>query len=696
MSRLICESCDHGYAPTLPTCPWCGCTANLAHTTHTTSVMDTELTVDYWLCMFDTGEVYQLAPDHPLDITGLRRTLSQHTVITFNGLGYDLPIIALALAGADNATLKKANDQMIVQQVKSWDLLRMYNVQPLDWVDHIDMMPVKPGDGGLKMLMGKMHARKLQDLPFDPDARFGWNDRVMTREYCGNDLEGTRMLFDTFQSQIKLREDMSAEYGLDLRSKSDAQIAEAVMKSLLPFKVERPYIPAGTQFYYRQPEWLTFQTPYMQSIAARIASYPFYVTDTGGVAPAHDNHLADWGDKAVRLDIHGKWVMRPDGWEPELVTIGGMSYAMGTGGLHSTESKITHRASTTHSLRMPDVAAYYPSLIVRCGIFPQQIGPAFQTIYSGWKTRRDAAKRAKDKKTANSLKTLNNGTFGKLGSEWSIFYAPSEMIQVTITGQLGLLMLIEMLEMCGISVVSANTDGIVIHTERTNDALADNIIRWWEGVTGFTMEIAEYNLLACRDVNSYIGLPVDDTPKLKGAFAPPDPGASGWPNPTGQICVDAVVAYLQHGTPLRDTIVACQDVRQFVYVRQVKGGGSYLACAPLPRATTLTAMRRALQEHGSPVSSMGVSNDTLRELYATLRDRVMASADYLGKAVRWYYATGSAGCILTPAGGLVARTEGCKPLMELPDELPGDVDIEWYVAEAVSLLVDIGVDMPPV
>ena len=171
--------------------------------------------------------------------------------------------------------------------------------------------------------------------------------------------------------------------------------------------------------------------------------------------------------------------------------------------------------------------------------------------------------------------------------------------------------------------------------------------------------------------------------KLKGAYAPPEPGPSGWPNPTGQVCVDAVVAYLAHGTPLHDTVYACQDVRQFVYVRQVKGGGSYLPTAVPPRSTTLTAMRA--------FGATGSTNDELRASYTTLRDCALAQAQYLGKAVRWYYATGSTGCIITPAGGLVARTEGCAPLMELPDVLPADIDREWYVREAVSLLTDIGV-----
>jgi hypothetical protein len=157
------------------------------------------------------------------------------------------------------------------------------------------------------------------------------------------------------------------------------------------------------------------------------------------------------------------------------------------------------------------------------------------------------------------------------------------------------------------------------------------------------------------------------------------------------VCVDAVVAYLAHGTPLRDTIYACNDVRQFVYVRQVKGGGSYLPTAALPRTATLWAMREALTASGVPLG-IGIKNDNLREIYAKHRECVMEGAEFLGKAVRWYYATGAQGCILTPAGGLVARTEGCRPLMQLPDALPDDLDREWYVAEARSLLADLGLD----
>ena len=652
MSRLICESCDHGYAPNAPSCPWCHASAQLANLSHDTATVDTECYKDYWLCMFDTGEVFQLTAGTPLDIEGLRRALSRYTVITFNGIHYDFPIISLALQGHDNATLKCSSDAIIVGNKRPWEITR----DLLEWVDHVDMFDVVPGQASLKMYGAKMHSRKLQDLPIKPDASIAWYDCVLLRDYCRNDLATTRELYDTFPTQLQLRAEMSAEYSVDLRSKSDAQIAEAVMKSLLPFKVERPYIAAGTQFMYRPPEWVQFQHLPLLGLLAR---NPFTVSVPGGVE-------------------------MPDELANTVIRIGNSAYKMGIGGLHSMESCIAHRADTDCEITDHDVASYYPSLILRTGIYPQQIGAAFVTIYRGWYDRRLAAKRAGNKKIANSLKTLLNGTFGKLGSMWSIFYAPSEMIQVTVTGQLALLMLIEAFESCGIAVISANTDGIVVKTPRNLAWLRDDCIKWWESVTQFETERTDYTLLASRDVNSYVAVKPDGEVKLKGAFAPPEPGASGWPNPTGQICVTAVTEYLAHGVPLADTIHTCNDVRQFVHVRQVKGGGSYLPVAQLPKSTTLTAMRAILGVEG-------LASDRVRALYDEHRDRTLTQAEYLGKAVRWYYAQGSQGCILTPAGGLVARTEGCRPLMELPDTLPDDIDYDWYIREARSLLADIGI-----
>ena len=615
----ICESCECGYLPSLPSCPHCGAGDWLSHSIPIPiRTMDTECYSNYWLCKFDNPpQSFEMFPGHPLDVAGLRKELTKCRVVSFNGINYDVPVISAALLGADNTLLKSISDGIIQRNMKPWDIEREFGVAMIE-IDHIDLFEVAPGQGSLKAYGGKMHARKLQDLPIHPSATIDWPDRVNLRDYCDNDLETTRLLLDSMKAQIKLREEMSAEYGVDLRSKSDAQIAEAVMKAVLPFKVVRPQVMVGAQFYYRPPGWMKFVS---QPLLELLARCPFKISDSGGV---------DMADELSRT----------------VVRIGRSAYKMGIGGLHSMEQSQTWQADADHELLSPDVAAYYPSLLVRLGIYPEQIGPDFSRIYTGWKTRRDKAKAAGDKKTANSLKTLNNGTFGKLGSKWSIFYAPTEMIQVTVTGQLALLMLIERLELSGLPVISANTDGIVVYCRRDRRWIYEECIRWWEELTTFVMETTEFKLLASRDVNSYVGITADGGVKTKGAFAPPEPGASGWPNPTTQVCVDAVVAFLKNRTPLSATILACTDVRQFVSVRNVKGGGEW-------------------------------------------------GGGYLGKVVRWYYSSGADADPITYSsnGNKVAKTDGCRPLMELPDALPSDIDYMWYIAEARGLLADLGINV---
>lgn len=238
-----------------------------------------------------------------------------------------------------------------------------------------------------------------------------------------------------------------------------------------------------------------------------------------------------------------------------------------------------------------------------------------------------------------SKKIQINGSFGKFGSPYSKLYSPTLLIQTTVTGQLSLLMLIEQLESEGIPVVSANTDGIVIKCPRDKIALMELIVLEWEVATGFETEATEYLALYSRDVNNYVAIKPDGF-KVKGVYAP----AALQKNPTNEIVTKAVIEFLQKGIPVEQTIHGCTDITKFVSVRTVKGGA-------------------------------------------------VKDGAYLGKAVRWYYALGELGTINYKVNGYtVPRTEGAKPLMDLPEAFPDDVDLDWYIAEAQSILRDIGVN----
>lgn len=552
------------------------------------------------------------------DWSELRELVRNRTLVSFNGNNYDLPLVSFALAGANNRELKAASDAIIQNGIPPWKIAKRFKFTLLE-PDHIDLIEVAPGKASLKIYAGRMHSPSIQDMPVDDyDAPVTTEQAAAITDYCHNDLLETSRLFDQLRPQIELRAALGAEYGEDLRSRSDAQIAESVIRHRLQgeygIAVSKPEVPAGHAFRYQTPDFIRFESAAMVKVLETVEATPFRVLSSGKVK-------------------------FPVGLKNLKVKIGNGQYRMGIGGLHSSEQSIAYHSDDEYLLVDRDVASYYPSIILNCKLYPKHLGTKFLKVYRDLVERRLAAKAAGDKVTADALKITVNGSFGKLGSSHSFLYSPSLLIQVTLTGQLALLMLIETLERAGIPVVSANTDGVVIHCPRERAEEMERIVGLWELETGFVTEETRYQALFSRDVNSYIALKDGGGYKVKGAYAPPGLNK----NPVANITTIAAIEYLGKGTPVADTIHGCRDIRQFVCLRNVTGGA-----------------RCGDQD--------------------------------LGRAVRWYY---SEELLLPPItyrvnGHKVPETDGGRPLMVLPAELPGDIDYQRYVNETNSILKEVG------
>ncbi len=609
-----------------------------------TAVFDIECYRNYFLMKFknvESGGVrdYEMFDGHLPDAAAIKTILLGYRIVTFNGLNYDMPMSAYSLKlmmqvakgvltpleACNN--LKEASDAIIVGNLRGWQFEQQFEVKVPAAIDHIDLAEVAPGVMiSLKQYGGRMHSRKLQDLPIEPSALITPEQRPLMRAYCENDLDTTidlwRKLTTGKDDVIAIRELIGGESGLELRSKSDAQMAEAVIKStvekLKGERIYKPDIPAGTTYKYVPPAFIKFATPLLRDTLASICDSYFVLKADGKIA-------------------------EPEAMKGLKLTIGGSTYAMGIGGLHSTEKSITHVADADTLLVDRDVVSFYPMLIKQCGLSPRSMGHHFQHIYSDFIARRIAAKKAGHATTSQTLKIFLNGSFGKLGSRYSVLYAPDLLLQVTITGQLVLLMMIEAFELAGIPVVSANTDGIVIKCPRVRQRDMLDIVARWEKATGFETEETCYRALCSRDINNYIALKEKGGSKAKGTFT--SPGLMK--NPQHEICNIAAAKFLEFGTPVAETIFGCKDVRKFITVRNVTGGGTY-------------------------------------------------DGQYLGKVVRWVYRKGEHRCIRrnkpNKLGNFdkVAGSDGAMPLMELDDAIPADIDYEWYIRESNDMLKDVG------
>jgi DNA polymerase family B len=642
-------------------------------------VFDSECYINYFLVAFKCvlTKKYVLFEksqfNDNLNTSKLGWMLWRFCIVGFNSQNYDIPLIELALKGSDNAKLKEASDYIIksgknygTKKVTSYDFEKKYKIKIGNY-NHIDLFNVCPVNNGLtenpaslKTYAGRLHALRLQDLPLPEDHVLTAEDCEIMAPYCCNDLDNTENLFEELSSEIKLRIEMSKEYGVDLRSKSDAQIAEAVVNSELEKILG--YKPTQVNFKetfvkYNVPDFICFKSKSLNKILKDIENAEFYFDGMG--SPLWPKDLGEFDHIKDGERVH---VLK--------VKIGKAFYKLGMGGLHSQETSIAHIAGEDEIIADNDAESFYPRTILNQKLCPPQLGEAFYNVYKKIvDTRIEAKAKAKEcetkgdregakrwKKIADSLKIVINGLFGKLGNKYSTVYAPQLMLQVTLTGQLVLLMLIEALEDIGIEVISGNTDGIVskYHKDRHEDVR--NLIKSWEVWTSYKTEETRYSAVYSRDVNNYIAIKCKGGDKeskffdeklgakTKGAYSERGSALNSVlsKNPENLVCIDAMLNFLINKEPIENTIRNCKDIKRFSSVRNVKGGG---------------------QKDGQ----------------------------ILGKVVRWYYAKGEQGCIqYLQSGNKVPKTDGAKPLMDLPESFPIDVDYSKYIKETIEMLYDCG------
>lgn len=653
-------------------------------------IFDVETYVNFFYVAFKcllNGKfvAFEQSPDKTFNSSQLLNMLWKYCIVGFNSTDYDIPMLVLAAKGASNEKLKEASNFIIqsglncgTKKVTPFDFEREYKVK-IGKYNHIDLFNVCPVNGGLtanpaslKLYAARLHCERMQDLPFPEDHILTQSEAEIVRPYCCNDLANTELLFNELAQEIKLRQEMGLEYDVDLRSKSDAQVAEAVinkeLEKVLGRYPQKPTLKDYGALKFNVPDFITFQTPQLNAVLEKIKNAEFHLDALG--SPVWPHGLGEL-EKVKGGDP--KWVLK--------TKIGKSTYKLGMGGLHSNEKKIAHYATDDIILSDNDVESFYPRIILNQRLFPAHLGEAFLTVFEYIVNKRiDAKAKAKALKAtdriaaagykviADSLKITINGSFGKLGNKYSTLYAPQLMLQVTITGQLVLLMLIEALEQIGIEVISGNTDGIICKYHKSRHDEVRAMIAGWEKHTNFKTEETRYAMVCSRDVNSYVAVKYKQDPetkewtkeidtdpkarfldeqlgaKTKGAYCERGSALNSIlsKNPEALVCGDAVLKYLINGTSIEKTIKECTDFKRFVCVKNVKGGG---------------------EKNGK----------------------------YLGKVVRWYYPKNEGGYIAyVGSGNKVAKTDEARPVMDLPSEFPEDVNYDWYIKETIEMLHNCG------
>lgn len=463
------------------------------------------------------------------------------TFVGFNSLSFDNVVVSAFAAGRDEGQIKNIANDLIDNRTPYWAAYKKFHLRK--WVkDSIDLIEVAPSFVGLKAYGARMHMPILQDMPMAHNVMVDPSQEKDILEYCHNDVSTTRELLNTLDDQIMLRVQMSRQYGVDMRSKSDSQMAEQAYIKSMGLKRRDNKIPLTIK--YDAPSFLKFSDPTLQALLDKIKGHTFDMNPKTG------------------------HVVLPEFLGKHCYTFGSGIYQLGVGGIHSVHDKKVCYIAGDKVMGELDAASFYPSIILECGFIPETLGEDFIREYRRIYTQRLAAKASGDVTTSETLKISLNGTFGKLASKYSVLYAPDLMLAVTLTGQLTLLMLIERLESIGVETLSANTDGIAVRYDNSLQLQVDEKVSQFSELSKFVFEFTPYRVLAMKDVNNYIAVKTDRSLKVKGIYSQ----LSLRKNPTAQVSSDAVGAWLANGTEISHTIYH-SPFANFISARNVTGGG---------------------------------------------------------------------------------------------------------------------------
>ena len=262
----------------------------------------------------------------------------------------------------------------------------------------------------------------------------------------------------------------------------------------------------------------------------------------------------------------------------------GTKYTIATGGIHSQDPPRVCISDDKYVYLHHDYTSYYPSIMISYNIYPQHLNKqAFVKMVSFLKDTRVKCKHTPDEEGyvldgvpnkigAEALKIVINSIYGKLGSELFFLYDRFAQMQVTINGQLMTMTLVEELELNGIHVISANTDGIVIKLPRDKFDIYKDITDRWNEFNKMGADYEEYEKIVSRDVNNYFDVQITKKGteyEFKGALDPKQyikDLKKGYDMP---IVAKAVFEYFVNGTPVMDTLHNHTDILDFCKTQNV-------------------------------------------------------------------------------------------------------------------------------
>ena len=485
-----------------------------------------------WLCVIANPitRTETVIVNNPDQLKDYYEKFKNEIFIGYNIRDYDSYIFKSILVGFNPYEI---NEHIITKGLKGYQFSNVFREYPLITYDLLQL------NTSLKQLEAMQgHNVYESEVDFRLNRKLTPEEIVETISYCRNDVEETINLFTQLKSDFDVQLELINEFKLPISymGKTQSQLVAEIMQA--------------QRVDYKDEFNLNFP-PYLDKIKKYKKIVDWY---------RDFKTTKDFTDEEKK-ELYSKKLS---------VEVAGIKHDFAWGGLHGARRKYYGEGYYLHI----DVSQYYPSLTVGHNYFSRATSEEGKQRYDMMRRESIRLKKFPElKNKRNGYKLCNNKAYGCMKDKYNALYDPLMANNICVTGQLALLLLIEMLEPhC--ELIQSNTDGLIVKLHSLNDyELIDDICWEWEQMTGVKLAFDPIiTKIYQKDVNNYLFINEDGEIESKGAYVKK---LSTLDNDL-PIVNKAMREYMINGTPVEETINNCDELIQFQKIVKLSGKYDYV------------------------------------------------------------------------------------------------------------------------
>lgn len=633
-------------------------------------------------------------------------------MVGFNNLGFDYPILHELIKIRDRAILVSGKAvavkayKLAQEQIKQQDGFSKSIPTAQEYVKQIDLFKIHHFDNkaratSLKMIEFNMKSDTIEDLPFAVGTLLTSDQIDVLLAYNMHDVIKTLDFYKESVGAINFRDELSLKYKRSFLNHNDTKIGKDYFIMRLEETMPESCYKVGARgertinqtkrksinindclfnyYDFKRPEFQAVHKWFKKQI----------ITETKGVFSDIEEHLLGDVAKYAEMFIGRKKFKEepteadlalfkqthPLGWVDKVelkakrkglptysywgcwneatnlnVVVDNFRFDFGTGGIHGSIASAIVSEDSFYELVDADVSSMYPNVAIANNVFPQHLSEQFCVIYEDVYQQRKSYPKGSAENAM--LKLALNGVYGDSNNKYSPFYDPQYTMSITINGQLSLCLLAEkLLDIEGLILVQVNTDGVTTLVPRKSRKLYDSICLAWQQQVKLELEFVEYKKMLIRDVNNYIAVYTNGKTKRKGAY---QFEGLGWhQNQSSLVIQKAVEAQM------------LQDIPVEVFIKGHTNKYDFMLRTKVPRSSKLVMV----YADGTEVQQQNICR---------------------------YYACKSGGKLVKLMPPLVEGGEERRMSIDKEwnlktcnniDDFVGDIDYDYYIAEAIKLII---------